>query len=80
MKKVSSKRYILKKTLDYILVVMLLTMLLFFWQLYRGPIAVPFLKPYIIQALNHDDANGKISLDQVNIELVRSLLFRYSSQ
>ena len=73
MKKVSSRQYALKKTLDYVGVAFLLVVLLFFWQLYSGPISVPFLKPYIVQALNYENAENDVSLDEVNIELIRSL-------
>lgn len=59
--------------MDYIGVGLLVLLLLFIWQLYREPIAIPFLKPYIIKALNHDDAEYEVTLDSVNIELVRSL-------
>lgn len=43
------------------------------WQLYRGPISAPFLKPYIIAALNQDIENTDVSVESVNIELVRSI-------
>lgn len=43
------------------------------WQLYRGPISVPFLKPYIIAALNPDSEEAEVSVESVNIELVRSV-------
>ena len=56
-----------------LLSVFLVLLLLFIWQLYRGPVAVPFLKPYIIKALNHDDAEYQVTLDSVNLELVRSI-------
>ena len=46
---------------------------MFVWQLYRGSISVPFLKPYIIKALNHDDTEYQVTLDSVNLELVRSI-------
>ena len=58
---------------DFISVVLLVGLLLFIWQLYRGSIALPFLKPYIIRALNHDDSDYLVSLDGVNLELVRSV-------
>ena len=74
MKKVSSRKYKMIKTLDYIGVAFLLVILFGFWELYRGPISVPFLKPYIIQALNpEDESENKVSIGAVNIELVRSL-------
>lgn len=59
--------------MDYTGAAFLALLLIFLWQLYRGPIAVPFLKPYIIKALNHDDAEYQVTLDSVNIELVRSI-------
>lgn len=59
--------------MDYTGVVFLVLMLIFIWQLYRGPIAIPFLKPYIIKALNHDDAEYQVTVDAVNLELVRSI-------
>lgn len=59
--------------MDYTGAAFLALLLLFLWQLYRGPIEVPFLKPYIITALNHDDAEYQVTLDSVNIELVRSI-------
>lgn len=73
MKKVSNKVYIFQKVLDYLGVALLGIVLLFIWQLYRGPIEVPFLKPYIIQALNNDTAEAEVNVDNVTIELVRSL-------
>ena len=73
MKKVSNKAYIFQKIIDYLGVVFLGILLLFIWQLYRGPIEVPFLKPYIMQALNNDTSEAEISVDKVSIELVRSL-------
>jgi len=73
MKKVSTKLYITQKVIDYIGVVFLGLLLLFIWQLYRGPIELPFLKPYIIRALNHDEAEYQVSVESVNIELVRSI-------
>ena len=73
MKKISHRLYFLKKTFDYFIVGMLLVVLLFFWTLYRGPISVPYLKPYIIQALNFDESEYKVGLQDVNMELVRSI-------
>lgn len=73
MKKLNPGMYRFRKILDYTGVIFLALFLLFLWQLYRGPIAVPFLKPYIIKALNHDDAQYQVTLDEVNIELVRSI-------
>lgn len=73
MKKVSNRLYKARKILDYTGVVFLVLLLIFIWQLYRGPIAVPFLKPYIIKALNHDDSEYQVTVDAVNLELVRSI-------
>lgn len=73
MKKISNRRYIFKKIVDYTGAVFLAFLLIFLWRLYSGPIEVPFLKPYIIKALNHDDSSYQVSLDTVNIELVRSI-------
>ncbi len=73
MKKLNPKKYRLRKVLDYTGVVLLVMLLLFIWQLYRAPIALPFLKPYIIKALNHDDSQYQVTLDSVNLELVRSI-------
>ncbi len=61
------------KIRKYIGLSFLILIALFLWQLYRAPIALPFLKPYIIKALNHDDANFLVTLDSVNLELVRSI-------
>lgn len=73
MKKLNPRIYRLRKILDFTGVIFLALFILFLWQLYRGPIAVPFLKPYIIKALNHDDGQYQVTLDAVNIELVRSI-------
>ena len=73
MKKLDNRKYRLRRIFDYIGVIFLITLLLFIWQLYRGAIAVPFLKPYIIKALNHDDTEYQVTLDEVNLELVRSI-------
>ena len=73
MKKVSTRSYITQKIIDYVGVVFLGLLLLFIWQLYRGPIELPFLKPYMIRALNHDDTQYQVSVESVNIELVRSI-------
>lgn len=73
MAKKTVKKYRTMKILDYFGVVFLSVMLLLIWQLYKGPIAVPFLKPYIIQALSSSDDSYDISLESVNIELVRSI-------
>ncbi len=73
MKKISHRLYFIRKTFDYFIVGMLLVVLLFFWTLYRGPISAPYLKPYIIQALNFDDNEYTVGLKDVNLELVRSV-------
>ena len=73
MKKVSNRLYLTQKIIDYIGVVFLGLLLLFIWQLYRGPIELPFFKPYMVRALNHDDAEYQVTVDSVNIELVRSI-------
>lgn len=73
MKKLDPRIYKIRKIMDFTGVILLALLLLFIWQLYRGPIAVPFLKPYIIKALNHDDSQYQVTLDDVNIELVRSI-------
>ena len=73
MKKLSSRNYTLHKIGQFIGVVFLAGLLLFIWQLYRGSIGLPFLKPYIIRALNHDDTDYQVTLDEVNLELVRSV-------
>ncbi len=73
MKKLDNRTYRLRKLFDYIGVIFLVMLLMFVWQLYRGSIAVPFLKPYIIKALNHDDAQYQVTVDSVNLELVRSI-------
>ncbi len=74
MKKLNSRAYLFHKIIDYTGVVLLVGLLLFIWQLYRAPIAIPLLKPYIIKALNHDDAEYQVTLDSVNLELVRSII------
>ncbi len=73
MKKLSNRSYKIHKITDFIGVILLVCLLLFIWQLYRGSISLPFLKPYIIKALNHDDTDYQVTLDGVNLELVRSV-------
>ncbi|MBE6452453.1 MAG: DUF3971 domain-containing protein [Alphaproteobacteria bacterium] len=73
MKKLDYKTYRLRKLFDYISVILLIMLLMFIWQLYRGDVSIPFLKPYIIKALNHDNNEYQVTLDDVNLELVRSL-------
>ena len=74
-KKTRSKRrkYLLYKIADHTGVILLGLLLLFIWQIYREPIALPFLKPYIIRALNHDSNEYEVTLDNVNLELIRSI-------
>ncbi len=73
MKKVSNRLYFARKIFDYAIFCVLLVVLLFLWQLYKGPISVPFLKPYIIAALNPDGDAADVKVESVNIELVRSV-------
>ncbi len=73
MKKVSPVVYFLRRMLHYFGIGLLIVLLLFLWSMYRGPISVPYLKPYIIQALNYDENDYKIDIGDVNIELVRSI-------
>ena len=73
MKKLSARAYFLKKTFDFFIVGLLIVFLLFMWTLYRGPISVPYLKPYIVQALNYDEEEYDIEIKDVNLELVRSI-------
>jgi len=73
MKKVSNRRYIARKIMDYSLVLLLASVLLFIWQLYRGPINAPFLKPYIIAALNNDSETSEVTVAGVHLEFVRSI-------
>ena len=73
MKKLSARAYFFKKMFDYFMVGLLLVVLIFMWMLYKGPISVPYLKPYIVQALNYDENDYKIDIGDVNIELVRSI-------
>ena len=73
MKKLSARAYFFKKTFDFFMIGMFVVLLLFLWTLYKGPIAVPFLKPYIIQALNYDENDYKVKIGDVNIEFVRSI-------
>ena len=73
MKKISSKHYILKKTMDYFMVGMFIVVLLFMWTLYKGPISIPYLKPYIVEALNYDESEYNIGIGDVNLEFVRSI-------
>ncbi len=73
MKKISQQAYFFRKMFRFFGIGMLLVLLLTLWTLYRGPIAMPYLKPYIIQALNYDEAEYQIDVGDVHIELVRSI-------
>ncbi|MBR2137340.1 MAG: AsmA-like C-terminal domain-containing protein [Alphaproteobacteria bacterium] len=73
MKKLSPRAYFLRKVFNFFMAGMFLVFLLFMWTLYRGPISVPYLKPYIVQALNYDENDYAISIGDVNIEFVRSI-------
>ncbi|MDR1694571.1 MAG: DUF3971 domain-containing protein [Lactobacillaceae bacterium] len=68
-----SKKYIIRRITDYLGALILVFVILFIWQLYRSPMPLPFLKPYIIKALNHDNADYEVTVDAVNLELVRSI-------
>ncbi len=65
--------YLFKKIFDYCGVVVLLAFLYFLWILYNGPLSVPFLKPYIIEALNSEQSEYTMNIGEVNLELVRSI-------
>ncbi len=73
MKKVSEKVYYMRKTVDYLGVGLLLFLLYTLWILYKGPLSVDFLKPYIIQALNSQSSEYSMNIGKVNLELVRSI-------
>ncbi|MBQ8481204.1 MAG: AsmA-like C-terminal domain-containing protein [Alphaproteobacteria bacterium] len=73
MKKLSARAYFLKKTVDCFIAGLFVVLLLFLWTLYKGPISVPYLKPYIIQALNYDENDYQVGIGDVNIEFVRSI-------
>lgn len=73
MKKISGKIYYMRKVADYFGVVLLLSLLYFLWILYQGPLSVPFLKPYIMQALNSEESAFYVDVGEVNLELVRSI-------
>ena len=68
-----AKKYLIRRIMDYIGVALLAALLLLIWQLYKAPIALPFLKPYIIAALNHESSEYTVTVDEVNLELVRSI-------
>ena len=65
--------YYARKTFDYFGVILLLSLLYCLWVLYQGPLSVPFLKPYIMQALNSEDTQYTMRIGDVNLELVRSI-------
>lgn len=73
MKKISGRLYYMRKTMDYLGVALLLSLLYLLWILYQGPLSVPFLKPYIMQALNSDEQQFSMNIGEVNLELVRSI-------
>lgn len=73
MKKLSARAYFLKKTFDCFVAGLFVVLLLFLWTLYKGPVSVPYLKPYIIQALNYDENEYLVDIGDVNIEFVRSI-------
>ena len=73
MKKISARAYFMKKTFDVFIIGLLMVLLLLIWTLYKGPISVPFLKPYIVQALNYDENDYQVDIGDVSIELVRSI-------
>jgi hypothetical protein len=73
MKKISGKMYMLRKCLDFAGVALLLSLLYMLWILYKGPLSVPFLKPYIMEALNSGETEYQMSIGEVNLELVRSI-------
>ena len=65
--------YFLRKLLDYIGVIALLGIIFFSWMFYHGPLSIPFLKPYIIEALNSEHTQYTVDIGEVNLELVRSI-------
>lgn len=73
MKKISARAYFFKKMFDCFMAGLFIIFLLLMWKLYKGPISVPYLKPYIVQALNYDENDYTIDIGSVNIELVRSI-------
>ena len=73
MKKISGKTYYMRKTADYLGVALLLSLLYLLCVLYQGPLSVPFLKPYIMQALNSEESEFSVDVGEVNLELVRSI-------
>lgn len=73
MKKLSARAYFFKKMFDCFIAGLFVVLLLFFWTLYKGPVSVPYLKPYIVQALNYDENEYQVDIGDVNIEFVRSI-------
>ena len=73
MKKLSARAYFFKKMFDCFMAGLFVVLLLFFWTLYKGPVSVPYLKPYIVQALNYDENEYQVDIGDVNIEFVRSI-------
>ena len=73
MKKLSARAYFFKKMFDCFIGGLFAILLLLIWTLYKGPISVPYLKPYIVQALNYDENDYVIDSGDVNIEFVRSI-------
>lgn len=72
-KNTKPKKYLIRKITDYVGAFILAFLIIFIWQLYRSPMPLPFLKPYIIKALNHDNADYLVTVDKVDLELVRSI-------
>ncbi|MDD4556766.1 MAG: AsmA-like C-terminal domain-containing protein [Alphaproteobacteria bacterium] len=69
----NKKKYLARRITDYVGTAIFAFLLIFIWQLYRSPIPLPFLKPYIIKALNHDSQEYAVAVESVNLELVRSI-------
>ena len=67
------KGYFIRKLFDYIGAILLLCLLFLLWMLYHGPLSMPFLKPYIIEALNSEQNAYTMDIGTVNLELVRSI-------
>ncbi|MBR6356168.1 MAG: hypothetical protein IKR92_04870, partial [Alphaproteobacteria bacterium] len=62
MKKMSARRYFFKKMFDCFMVGLFIIFLLLMWTLYKGPISVPYLRPYIVQALNYDENDYTVDI------------------
>lgn len=73
MKKLSGTSYFFRKLSDFLGVAVLLSILYALWVLYKGPLSVPFLKPYIIEAIGSEQEGYVMNVGEVNIELVRSI-------